>query len=104
MLPVHMSMQMHYAIILYFNRGRHYVETSGANAGVKPEIRKQTERVLSQGSAFDRKLSVGLPVTVTGFSRDELDQESGRGIKSLEEGRVYSADKVDAEMKRMFCI
>jgi hypothetical protein len=36
------------------------------------------------------------------LTKEEIDEEISKGIKSIEEGRVYSADAVEAEMMRDF--
>jgi predicted transcriptional regulator len=48
------------------------------------------------------KLPVRKPVAMGALTKEEIDAEIGKGIKSIEEGRVYSADTVEAEMMRDF--
>ena len=36
------------------------------------------------------------------LTKEEIDAEISKGMKSIEEGRVYSADAVEAEMMRDF--
>jgi predicted transcriptional regulator len=36
------------------------------------------------------------------LTKEEIDTEISKGMKSIEEGRVYSAEVVEAEMMRDF--
>jgi hypothetical protein len=77
--------------------------TSSIYARVEPEIKEQAENVLNQlGIPFEMKLPTRTPVAMGSLTKEELDAEIGRGITSIEEGRVYSAEEVEAEMKRDF--
>jgi addiction module RelB/DinJ family antitoxin len=96
--------------------------TSSIYARVEPEIKEQAESVLNQlgipmsnavsmflrqvvlqkGIPFEMKLPTRTPVAMGSLTKEELDAEIGRGITSIEEGRVYSAEEVAAEMKRNF--
>jgi addiction module RelB/DinJ family antitoxin len=46
--------------------------------------------------------AVRKPVEMGSLTKEELDAEINKGIKSIEEGRVYSAEVVEAEMMRDF--
>lgn len=96
--------------------------TSSVYARVEPEIKKQAESVLDQlgipmsnavsmflrqivlqqGIPFEMKLPVRKPVAMGSLTKEEIDAEISKGIKSIEEGRVYSVDAVEAEMMRDF--
>jgi addiction module RelB/DinJ family antitoxin len=96
--------------------------TSSIYARVEPEIKEQAESVLNQlgipmsnavsmflrqvvlqkGIPFEMKLPTRTPVAMGSLTKEELDAEIGRGITSIEEGRVYSAEEVEAEMQRDF--
>jgi hypothetical protein len=58
--------------------------------------------VLQQGIPFEMKLPVRKPVATGSLTKEEIDAEISKGIKSIEEGRVYSADVVEVEMMRDF--
>ena len=58
--------------------------------------------VLQQGIPFEMKLPVRKPVAMGSLTKEEIDAEISKGMKSIEEGRVYSADAVEAEMMRDF--
>lgn len=96
--------------------------TSSVYARVEPEIKEQAEIVLDQlgipmsnavsmflrqivlqqGIPFEMKLPVRKPVAMGSLTKGEIDAEISKGIKSIEEGRVYSVEAVEAEMKRDF--
>jgi addiction module RelB/DinJ family antitoxin len=96
--------------------------TSSIYARVEPEIKEQAESVLNQlgipmsnavsmflrqivlqqGIPFEMKLPVRKPVAMGSLTKEEIDAEISKGIKSIEEGRVYPADAVEAEMMRDF--
>mgnify|MGYP006386300111 FL=1 len=48
------------------------------------------------------KLPAKNPITMGTLTKEELDAEIRKGIMSIEEGRVYSAETVEAEMRRDF--
>lgn len=96
--------------------------TSSVYARVEPEIKEQAESVLDQlgipmsnavsmflrqivlqqGIPFEMKLPVRKPIAMGSLTKEEIDAEISKGMKSIEEGRVYSADAVEAEMIRDF--
>ena len=53
---------------------------------------------------FELRLPVKKPTAVGGMSRDELNAELAQGIKSLNKGKVLTADEFDAELARDFSI
>jgi hypothetical protein len=46
----------------------------------------------------------GNPVSMGSLTKEEIDAEISKGIKSIEEGRVYSADTVEAETLAKQCL
>ena len=102
--------------------GDSMARTSSVYARVEPEIKEQAESVLDQlgipmsnavsmflrqivlqqGIPFEMKLPVRKPVAMGSLTKEEIDAEISKGMKSIEEGRVYSADAVEAEMMRDF--
>jgi len=102
--------------------GDSMARTSSVYARVEPKIKEQAESildqlgipmsnavsmflrqiVLQQGIPFEMKLPVRKPVAMGSLTKEEIDAEISKGMKSIEEGRVYSADAVEAEMMRDF--
>lgn len=96
--------------------------TSSIYARVEPEIKEQAESVLEelgitmsnavsmflkqivlqQGIPFEMKLPARKPVAMGALTKEEIDSEIKKGMKSIEEGRVYSAEDVEAQMMREF--
>lgn len=96
--------------------------TSSVYARVEPEIKEQAETVpdqlgipmsnavsmflrqivLQQGIPFEMKLPVRKLVAMGSLTKEKIDAETSKGIKPIEEGRVYSAEVVEAEMMRDF--
>ena len=75
--------------------------------GISPSSAIQmlySQIVLQQGMPFDLKLSVEKPTAVGGMTRTELNIELAKGINSLQNGRTYSADEVDAVLAKEFGI
>lgn len=60
--------------------------------------------VLKKGMPFELRLPVGKPVAIGGMTRKQLDEELMKGVKSIKEGKTYTADEVDAELKKEFGI
>lgn len=56
--------------------------------------------VLHRGLPFEAKLPAAKPVAIGGMSREEIDAELGKGMTSVRNGAVFSADDVDDVMKR----
>ena len=96
--------------------------TSNVFARVEPEIKEQAEQVLDQlgipmsnaigmflrqvvlqrGLPFEVKLPQEKPVAYGSLTKEQFDTEMEKGIADIREGRVYTADEVEAEMKRDF--
>ena len=96
--------------------------TANVFARVEPEVKEQAEAVLNQlgipmsnavgmflrqiiiqnGIPFEMKLSVKKPVSLNEMTKDELDAELMKGMDDIENGRVYSADEVEQEMRKLY--
>lgn len=96
--------------------------TSNVFARVEPEIKDQAEKVLNQlgipmsnaigmflrqvvlqrGIPFEMKLPQNTPLVYSSFTKEQFDAEIEKGMADIRTGRVYSADDVEAEMKRDF--
>lgn len=93
--------------------------TSNVFARVEPEIKEQAERVLDQlgipmsnavgmflrqvvlqqGIPFEMKLPKKAPLAYGSLTKEQFDAEIGKGMEDIREGRVYSADAVEEEMR-----
>ena len=98
--------------------------TSNVFARVEPEIKEQAEQVLDRlgismsnavgmflrqivlqrGIPFEMKLPQEVPLAYGSMTKGQFDSEIGKGMADIQEGRVYSADAVEAEMKRDYGI
>ena len=96
--------------------------TSNVFARVEPEIKEQAEKVLNslgipmsnavgmflrqvvlqRGIPFEMKLPPATPLSYDALTREQFDAEMEKGMADIKEGRVYSADTIEAEMKRDF--
>lgn len=98
--------------------------TSNVFAHVEPEVKEQAEQVLNRlgipmsnavgmflrqvvlqrGIPFEMKLPHEMPVAYGSLTKAQLSAELEKGIADVQEGRVYSAEEVEAELKRDFGI
>lgn len=98
--------------------------TSNIFARVEPEIKEQAEQVLDQlgismsnavgmflrqvvlqrGIPFDMKLPQNTPLAYESLTKAQFDAEIEKGMADIKAGRLYSADDVEAEMKRDYGI
>ena len=96
--------------------------TANVFARVEPNIKEQAENVLKQlgipmsnaigmflrqvviqqGIPFEMRLHARRPLIVDVLSKEELDAEILRGIKDVENGRVYSSKEVSDEIHRLY--
>lgn len=75
--------------------------------GISPSAAIQmlySQIVLTRGLPLDLRLPSQKPTAIGNMSRAELDAELMKGIDSLESGRAYTADEVDALLNREFGI
>ena len=98
--------------------------TSSVFVRVEPEIKEQAEIILDklgipmsnavgmflrqiilqQGIPFDLKLPHAAPLSYQSLSREQFDAEIEKGLSDFDGGRFFSADDVEAEMKRDYGI
>ena len=96
--------------------------TANVFAHVEPEIKEQAESILDQlgipmsnavgmflrqivlqkGIPFEMKLPRTEPLVYGSLTKEQFDKEIGKGMADVKAGRVYSADAIEAEMKRDF--
>ena len=100
-------------------------KTSTIFARVQPEVKQEAEEVLTRlgipmsnaidmflrqvalqkGIPFEMKLpACEEPVAYGSLTKEQFDAEIEKGMEDIKAGRVYSADEVEAEMKREFGI
>lgn len=60
--------------------------------------------VLKKGMPFELRLPSANPTAIGGMTRKQLDVELMKGIESMKSGKTYTADEVDAELKKEFGI
>ncbi len=98
--------------------------TANVFARIEPEIKEQAEEVLNQlgipmsnavgmflrqvviqrGIPFEMKLPAKRPLIMEELTREQFDAELMKGMEEIEKGQVYSADSVEAEMRRMYSL
>lgn len=98
--------------------------TANVFARVEPEVKKQAESVLDQlgipmsnavgmflrqiviqrGIPFEMKLPSKRPLVLGELTKEQFDAELMKGMDDIENGRVYSADSVETEMRRMYSL
>lgn len=96
--------------------------TSNIFARVEPEIKEQAEKVLERlgipmsnavgmflrqvvlqrGIPFEMKLPQTEPLSYSSLTKEQFDVEMEKGMADVKAGKVYSADAIEAEMKRDF--
>lgn len=78
-----------------------------AQLGISPSSAIQmlySQIVLQNGLPFDLHLPQARPTAIEGMTREELDAELMKGLVSMQGGKTYSADEVDAELVQEFGI
>ena len=81
--------------------------TANVFARVEPEVKEQAEQVLDRlGIPMSNAVGMFLRQIVLqrGITKEQFDAEIEKGMEDIKAGRVYSADEVEAEMKREFGI
>ena len=93
--------------------------TSTVYARVEPEIKEQAEQVLDRlgipmsnavgmflrqvviqrGIPFELKLAHP-PLDISTLTKEQFDAEMEKSMEDIREGRVYSADDVEEELRR----
>lgn len=75
--------------------------------GISPSSAIQmlySQIVLKKGMPFELRLPSKKLTAIGGMTREQLDAELMKGIESMKSGKTYTADEVDAELKREFGI
>ena len=98
--------------------------TANVFARVEPEIKEQAESILDQlgipmsnavgmflrqiviqrGIPFEMKLPAKRPLSLGELTKEQFDAELLKGMNEIENGQVFSADDVEAEMRRMYIV
>ena len=98
--------------------------TANIFARVEPELKEQAESILDQlgipmsnavgmflrqivlqrGIPFEMKLPETEPLAYGSLTKEQFDKEIEKGISDVKAGRIYSAETIEAEMKRDFNI
>lgn len=93
-------------------------------ARIEPELKEQAESILDQlgipmsnavgmflrqivlqkGIPFEMKLPRTTPTAYGSLTKEQFDKEIEKGMADVKAGRVYSANAIEAEMKREFGI
>lgn len=60
--------------------------------------------VLTRSLPLNLQLPIRTPVAIGDMTREELNVELTKGIKSMEQGKSYTADEVDAVLAEEFGI
>lgn len=75
--------------------------------GISPSSAIQmlySQIVLRKGMPFELRLPSAKPTAIGGMTKEQIDIELQKGMDSIESGRTYTADEVDAELRREFGI
>lgn len=98
--------------------------TSNVFVRVEPEIKEQAEAVLNRlgipmsnavgmflrqvvmqrGIPFEMKLPARRPLFMGEMTPEELGAAIEEGVEDVRNGKVFTADEVDAELKRLYGI
>ena len=98
--------------------------TANVVARVEPEIKEQAEQVLERlgipmsnavgmflrqvvlqrGIPFEMKLPQAPPLAYDALNKRQFDSEIEKGMADIREGKVYTADEVENEIKRSYGI
>ena len=98
--------------------------TANVFARVEPEIKEQAETILDQlgipmsnavgmflrqiviqrGIPFEMKLPAKRPIAMGDLTKEQFDAELLKGMNEIENGQVFSADDVEAEMRKMYSV
>ena len=97
-------------------------KTATVFARVEPEIKEQAEIVLERlgipmsnavdmflrqvviqhGIPFEMKLPANRPLVLDELTAEQIEAELIKGVDDIEQGRVYTADKVESELRKSF--
>lgn len=94
--------------------------TAAVYARIDPQLKKDVEAILSQlnvtpssliqmlygqikltkGIPFEIKLPTEKPLFLDELTKEEMEKHLEKGLKDIEEGRVYTAEEVEAMLKK----
>ena len=86
---------------------KEHAEDILARLGITPSSAIQMlyrQIVLRNGIPFDLHLPRQKPTAIGGMTREQLDAELMQGVKSLQGGKRYTMDEVDAALHKEFGI
>lgn len=75
--------------------------------GISPSSAIQmlySQIVLTRGMPLDLHLPTRKPTAIGGMNQEELNIELMKGIQSLNSGKTYTPDEIDAELSEEFGI
>ena len=75
--------------------------------GISPSSAIQmlySQIILKKGMPFELRIPSSKPLAVGEMTREQLDVELQKGVNSINAGKVYSADEVDAVLAKEFGI
>ena len=101
---------------------RAVTRTANIFTRVDPETKEQAEAILNQlgipmsnaigmflkqivmqrGIPFEMKIPASVPVAIGSMTREQFDLELQKGVDDIADGRVISADAVEAEMRSIY--
>lgn len=96
--------------------------TSNIYTRVDPETKMQAEAILNQlgipmsnaigmflkqivlhkGIPFEMKLPASAPLSISSLTKEQFDMEIQKGMDDIAEGRVFSIDTVEEEMRKLY--
>ena len=96
--------------------------TANVFTRVESEVKEQAEAILNQlgipmssavgmflrqvviqrGIPFDVRLPAAAPLSYETLTKEQFDRELEAGMSDIEEGRVFTAEEVQDEMRREF--
>lgn len=98
--------------------------TAAVYARIDPQLKKDVEAILlelnvtpssliqmlygqiklTKGIPFEIKLPSEKPLSLNEMTKEELEAKIEKGLKDVEEGRVYTSEEVDALLKEKYGI
>ena len=58
--------------------------------------------VIQHGIPFEIKLPANRPLVLDELTTEQLEAELIKGVDDIEQGRVYSTDEVESELRKKF--
>lgn len=60
--------------------------------------------IFKNGIPFNLRIPANKPLAVAAMNREQIDTELKKGVNSIKEGKVYSADEVDSILAKEYGI